>query len=351
MIKREKPKNRGKKGLVILIIGLFVVVSLGLYQIYFDYLLEQKTLNTSQTIDFYIASGENLDSVAKRLKKDSLISSEYIFLSYVKKEGLDQKIQAGFHSVKTGLSIPAIVEGLLVSQEKQTKLTILEGWRVDEIIDYLSKQGIPKEELDKCLTDCSFENSFITKKIKDSRYEGYLFPDTYQVNPEPSAKEIIQKMLDNYEKKINIVSSTEIEGTDEFKSFVNSHNDYEHMIVASMIEREVRGDEDRRKVSGIIWKRLFLNMGLGIDATVLYTLGDWDAVLTYKELGMDSPYNTRKFAGLPPTPICQPSLSSIKASYNPIETNYLYYLTPDSGEVIYSESLEEHNRNKRNYLQ
>ncbi|MBU0667942.1 endolytic transglycosylase MltG, partial [Patescibacteria group bacterium] len=169
--------------------------------------------------------------------------------------------------------------------------------------------------------------------------EGYLFPDTYFIDPLNFYSEnLIQLMLENFERKI---------GEDLKKEATRSISDI--VTMASIVEKEVRTKKDIPIVAGILWKRLDNSWLLGADATILY-LKD-DRSIDYQDLKEDSPYNTRVKGGLPPGPISNPGLESLKAALNPQDSPYWYYLTtPDTGEVIYAKTNDEHNSNKARYL-
>jgi len=219
------------------------------------------------------------------------------------------------------------------------KVTFLEGWRTNEIIGKLISLGYDANELEHCLASCEFDYPFITDEIKNNRYEGYLYPDTYHIADGEIAFSIFNKMLSNFNKKIINTGFFERENSEEL------------LIIASLIEREVQTPEDKKIVSGIIQNRLDAGMTLGIDASILYALGDWNAELNYDTLAIDSLYNTRKYAGLPPGPICNPSVDSINAALNPTGTDYYYYLTAtDTGRTYFAKTLEEHNANRAKYI-
>jgi len=169
--------------------------------------------------------------------------------------------------------------------------------------------------------------------------EGYIYPDTYFLDPvDFQAQDLIYLTLDNFERK-----------TIELIPEIKNHSVNEIITMASIIENEVFGEEDRHLVSGLLWKRLESGWTIGADATLLYITDDRE--LTAEDLAIDSSYNTRKNLGLPIGPISNPSLESIKAAMYPEASNYWFYLTTlDTGEVIYSSSNEEHNLNRAKYL-
>jgi UPF0755 protein len=169
-----------------------------------------------------------------------------------------------------------------------------------------------------------------------SDWEGLLFPDTYEFNREVRPEAVLQRMASTMEQR---VASIDWSGWEAL-----GYDQYEGIIVASMIETEVRVDEERPIVSSVIYNRLELGMALEIDATVLYALGTDDPAQFNNEV--DSPYNTYRNTGLPPTPIAAPSRASLEAAAAPDETPYLFYvLTDETGRHAFAETLEEHNAN------
>jgi UPF0755 protein len=343
----KKQEKKSKKGLTIFLIGFAVLFAIAIFEGYYSYMLKVTPSDSSTSIPFEIQKGESLSKIASNLKDNDLIKSDFIFLTYLKRENLDTKIQAGEHLLSPNMTVPEIAKIIQKAIDKQKTMTILEGWSVKNISDYIGTQGISSTLFEDCLENCVFDNDFITEEIRSNKYEGFLFPDTYNISLNATPEQIIGKMLDNFSNKTKNITT---ESNNELNDFVKNKSLFEIITVASMIEREVRTEKDRSLVSGIIWNRLKIGMGLGIDATLLYELGDWEAIITADVLSEDSDYNTRRKLGLPPSPICQPSLKSIIAAFNPEDSEYLYYLTPDTGEVIYGRTLEEHNINKQKHL-
>ena len=172
--------------------------------------------------------------------------------------------------------------------------------------------------------------------------EGFLFPDTYRIYRDSSSEEMIKIFLANFEKKISP------EMREKFTA--QKRSVFAVIIMASIIEKEVRGDEDRRLVSDIFWRRLEKGMPLQADSTVNYVVGENNPSSTAEDLAFNSLYNTYKYPGLPLGPICNPGLSAIVAAIDPVSNANWYFLTDKTGAVHYAKTLEEHNRNKMKYL-
>jgi UPF0755 protein len=163
--------------------------------------------------------------------------------------------------------------------------------------------------------------------------EGYLFPDTYTFPVNTSSQDIIQVMKRNFEGK-----------TRDLKP------NLETMVLASIIEREAKYDEDRAEIASVYLNRLRTGMRLEADPTVQYAKGSWESITSTDYHSVFSPYNTYLHAGLPPGPICNPGLASIQAASNPSKTDYFYFLTTRDGHAVFSKTFEEHKRKIRQYF-
>lgn len=286
---------------------------------------------------FIITKDEALDSISLRLEKGYLIKSATFFKIYLKQQNLDNKLQSGTFKLSSNMSAAKIVT-TLTNQPDDFWTTLLEGWRVEEMATKLSEQGLVNRE------------QFI-KQAK--QYEGYLFPDTYLFPKEVTAEGIIKTLRSNFNAKYNSDIQTKIK-----KLGLTAD---QGVILASIVEREARSDGARQMVASILLKRFKIDMGLNADATIQYILGYqpnenqpaggwWKRHLTRDDLQTPSPYNTYLHMGLPPTPICNPSLSSLTAVANAdSSTPYLYYYHDSKGVSHYGKTLDEHNQNVANY--
>ncbi len=264
-----------------------------------------------------------------------------------------------------------------VVQVPDTRVTIIEGLTIPEVAAAVERQlGIPKAEFEQAAkTYTGTEYSFLASKPAKSSLEGFLFPDTYLFAPTSTAVEVIERMLDGFASRFNQARDDvrpNASGLYTIKGYENLSingkrglNVYELVTLASIIERETgrdvskgtadsreRLDTERRTVAGIFYNRLAIGQALQSDATVNYVTGKRTASASSEDLEVNSPYNTYKYAGLPPGPISNPSLSSLEAVLHPIKTDYYYFLHKQpSGEVVYSRTFEEHIANKNRYLQ
>ena len=213
---------------------------------------------------------------------------------------------------------------------KEVTITIPEGINIRQIGEIFEKNGM-------------FSKSEFVGAAEGE--EGYLFPDTYRFYKYATPQDAILKMKENFRHKATeeILFNGKV-----FPDAERVKNDI--IIIASILEEEVKSTEDRKIVAGILWKRLAKGMGLNVDSALTYVLGKTSAELTESDLKFDSPYNTYRYRGLPPTPISNPGIDAMMAAINPTATKYFYYLTGMDGKTYYAETLEGHALNKQKYL-
>ena len=224
----------------------------------------------------------------------------------------------------------------------KTKITILEGWNLNMVAQYLDSLNIckPDEFMQIGLEDWSQDFDFLREKPENINLEGYIFPDTYEFEISKDCRDVIGSALNNFSRKL----------TPELRSAIQQQNKsiFDIVVMASILEKEVRTFDDKKMVWGILWKRLSVNMPLQIDATVNYVTGKNTSAVSLEETQIDSLYNTYKYKGLPAGPISNPGLDSIMAAIYPTKNDYWYFLT--DGKTIFSKTLEEHNIAKVKYL-
>jgi len=283
--------------------------------------------------NFVIRRGEKLSSIAQRLEKEGLIRNSLVFKIIVYTQGLKGKIQAGSFQISSGWNLYEIAKALTLGTE-DIWLTFPEGWRKEEFARRLAA-NIENFNIEEFLV--------LTKDL-----EGHLFPDTYLIPKTASASAIIKILTNNFEKKTRDLRVS-----------------YQDLILASIVEREVKYEGDRAVVAGILIKRLKEGWPLQVDATVQYAIAneqfenltieqlenfDWWPKVTKDSLEIDSFYNTYKYKGLPPTPICNPGLAAIKAVLNPLSSDYWFYLSDNKGKIHFAKTIEEHQENINKYL-
>jgi len=354
---RDKKMNKiSKKNLLVLIIVVVLILTgawlgQGIY-------LPKEHGSETQTL-FSIEKGEGLRDIAFNLEKHGLIKSKLLFEFYAFLRGSVRNLQAGKYNLTASMNTPQILSKLTQGDTIKEKITIIEGWNLRDIGWYFENKGMfQAEELFEVAgfpavdysraadlpqpRDFSDEFEFLKEKPEKVSLEGYLFPDTYEIVPEIEIGEIVRKMLQNFDEKI----------TSELREEITSQGRtlFEVIIMASILEKEVKTYEDRQITAGILWKRLRLGWPLQVDATLTYLTGKESLNLTKEDLKIDSPYNTYKYYGLPIGPICNPGLESIRAAVYYKDSPHWYYLTTPEGETIFSETLEEHNIARFKYL-
>jgi UPF0755 protein len=211
--------------------------------------------------------------------------------------------------------------------EHEVQMVIPEGFTVEQIGELFESEGIFNAD------------DFISVA---EEHEGYLFPDTYRFFRNVAPEEVVKQMRGVFDKKVVSVISEEL-----IRQEVSLRD---IVIMASLIEKEVHNLTDQRIVSGILWKRLEIGMGLQVDATLLYLNNNKNSDITAEDLEIDSLYNTYKYRGLPPGPITNPGLGAIEAALYPTPSEYLYYLSDKEGNTHYAENFEDHKLNKQRYL-
>jgi UPF0755 protein len=340
-----------KKIAAVLALVLILVVLPVLSFAYYKIAVNRPSQNPNE-VTIEIREGQGIEDITKLLRENNLVNSQFLFKFYVVINNLDSRIQAGTFVVPSGTSIAELVN-VLQHGRNDTKLTILEGWRTEQIA----------LEAVKVLDEIEYDEFVSEAEGK----EGYLFPDTYYVNKDIKENELIDLLVGTFEQK-----------TEDLLTVENLSNvqltEQEVVTIASIVEREVNNNDDRATVAGILIRRYRDGELLGADATTQYvaaplqagcslssdkicpseelakTLEWWPQDLTQAQLDIESPFNTRKLAGLPPTPIASPGQEAIEAVLNPEFTSYYYYLTDLNGITHYAETLEKHNANIAQYL-
>lgn len=293
-----------------------------------------------ETVTVEIPPGSTGQDIGALLAAQGVVRSALEFEVAVRAVDAAQQLQAGTYEMVT-LMDPADVVSMLVSGPGPAvfRITVIEGLTVEEILSSLDEDTQHEfSDFEEALLGGEVSTSLRTMPADPdlADWEGLLFPDTYEFNRDVSPEDILQRMASTMEQR---VASIDWSGWEAL-----GYDQYEGIIVASMIETEVRVDEERPIVSSVIYNRLDLGMALEIDATVLYALGTDDPAQFNNEV--DSPYNTYQNTGLPPTPIAAPSRASLEAAAAPEETPYLFYvLTDETGRHAFAETLEEHNAN------
>jgi UPF0755 protein len=290
---------------------------------------------------FVITRGMTVSEIGTKLAKEGLIKSPFAFKLYVQFLGKTQDIKAGEFQLSPSEKMSEIVSKLMKGPDL-VWITFPEGLRREEIaIKIIKEIGVKDAQ--------EFYSQFI---LASEGKEGFLFPDTYLVPKEITAQKMVDILYDNFNKKTNILIS------DINKTKMSL---LEIVVLASLIERETNTESERPIVAGILLKRLENDWPLQVDASVQYAIGSancrefkldckWWPILSKEDLNVESPFNSYKFRGLPPKPIANPGISSIKAVIFPEATDYWFYIHDTNGKIRFAKTLEEHQGNIRKYL-
>lgn len=344
-----KKNRKGGVVLVFLIIIAVAAIAAGVlylrHQKRYKQSLGPKLPGSQETVEVVIPSGSTATTISKILEDQGIIKDADMFKLQIKKEDLTKELKAGNYRLSPGMSSSEILKVLTEQQERVAeKLVVPEGFEIKNIVQRLEKMNFSEvSEFQELVSDkANFETDFPFLKDlpQNSSLEGYLFPATYEVGKEDSAKSLIEQMLRAYRR----VYQNHIEG-----KLPKEMNLNQLMTMASIVEREARTDKDRPLISSVFYNRLNIKMPLQSCATVQFLLGERKANLSNEDLKIDSPYNTYKNAGLPPGPIANPGLKSIEAALNPEQTDYLFFvLTGEDGSHTFTKTLDEHNKAKKN---
>lgn len=302
-----------------------------------NFLLAPATKDVNEKI-FIITPGQGTIQIAENLKEEGLIKNSYAFRLLVSQIGIDKKIQAGDFRLSSNMTSRQIAE-LLTHGALDVWVTIPEGFRIEE-------QAVRLEEK---LKFGSEKFAFDKKEYINLAEEGHMFPDTYLIPRDATAKDVASRLGKTFDEKV----SKDILG----KGKENNLSNEEVIILASLIEREAKTNQERPVIAGILINRLNVGMSLQIDATVQYAKGYqssqntwWPTVTRDDYRQVKSKYNTYLYVGLPPGPIASPGLESIRAAAEPESTDYFFYLHDNEGKIHYGKTATEHEKNIQEFF-
>ncbi len=359
---------------VLIVIGL---VTMGWNSVYEAFLMPVDPENT-QTVRFTIESGDSISEIGENLEKAQLLRNRTVFRYLVQFLGVTDKISYGTFDLSPSMDVNAIIDELSSgSQNAERTITIIPGWTVEDIADYLYAEGAiqsREEFLNLCRDAAPFaEMSYPIKLAQDMgtlsgrkyQLEGYLAPDTYRVFRNASAQQIVSTLVEQTNTVIDEVYYADTiqyevdPETGEYREVVRYRNDDltldEIIILASMIEKEAANTEDYARVSAVFTNRMNAGMRLESDPTATYLLGVDKLALSDEETSAVNNYNTYVIDGLPVGPICNPSAAAMEAALYPdveyVDEGYLYFCAkePTSGELAFARTLEEHEANVAKY--
>lgn len=349
---RRAPARKRRRGMNPMLYVLLVLVISGLLACVGWLLMDDLcSLNKPYVeVQLEVTQSDDIGSVTDKLHDAGLVNFPWFFRLFTTVIGADvgegEDIGYGTFALNSNMDFFSLVDGMYVRSNQPDKMetvivTIPEGHTVRETIAILAGKGVNTEEaLLEAARTADFDYDFIDNDSEDiSRLEGYLFPDTYEFYVGHDPKGALGKLLSNYNKKM----TAERKG----QAAELGYTPEQIIIIASLIEKETDGT-DQKKIASVIYNRLKDNGShgtygvLGIDAALLYVLPDANGVITSEDLEMESPYNLRKYPGLPPTAIANPGLKAIDAALDPEDTDYYYYALGKDGRHHYSKTAQEH---------
>ena len=299
----------------------------------------------SKEQSFMLLRGEDALTVATHLEEQGIVRNRFGFLYALARQKKLNSLVAGEYRLSGSLAAQDIVVRLSTGQvvSPDIQVTFPEGFTLQQMADKLSQSGLPGDDfLAQGLAPGAALRSefpFLAILPPQASLEGFLFPDTYRFDRKANAETIVRVMLTTFERKVWPLLSSRA-----------PKDAYAALVLSSIVETEVRSDKDRALVADLFLRRLAIDHPLQSDATVKYILGKNKVQHTFEETRTDSPYNTYVNKGLPPGPIANPGLSSIKAVLNPLQNSYFYFLSdPKTGETVFSATFDEHVRNKASH--
>lgn len=322
---------------IIAIVVLVLVAIAGLFIWYFGGLNPVNSHDSSRK-RVEIASGTNVEQIATTLKTAGVIRDETIFRLYTELTHTKDHLQAGVYLFSPSQSLQTIVDALVAGKTDAFSVTIPPGLRLDQLKRILLSAGFKSDAIDAAYAATYSEPLFATKPASSS-LEGFIFPDTYQVDGTTTVMSLLDRSFKEFDKKITdaqLIPKLQAEGLSL----------YQGITLASIIEREVTSPSDQKQVAQVFLLRLKMGMPLGSDVTYLYgayLLGVGPSPT------LDSPYNTRIVTGLPPGPIANFNFAALQAVTSPAAGDYLYFVAGDDGTTHFANTLDEHDQNVKNY--
>jgi len=337
-----------KKIILILFLGVVqIIASAYFFRLYVNAKIAEPLYPASQEKSFFnVSEGDTLSRVSSKLEQAGLISNEFLFDYYVKKNDKETALKAGKYQFSKNMSISHIADSIILGDVyiNKVKLVVPEGFNLYQIQKMLEALEIPKGKKDfqdYRVSDFKEKYAFLNNIEDDRNLEGFLFPDTYEYNKDTvNAEVVIRSMLDNFASKLTR------EMTD--KMLADDKNMMDIVIMASILQREVITKKDMKVASGILWKRIDVGMPMQVDATMNYALNK--SFLTKDDLKKVSPYNTYLNKGLPLGPISNPGVEAIEAAIFPEDSPYWFYISKKTGETVFSKTFQEHQNAINTYL-
>ena len=310
--------------------------------IWFILALRPVEKDSTEIMTFQLDAGTGVPDVSTKLEEKGLIRSSTAFNVYVTITGKRQQLQAGTYDLSPSLSTNEVATMMSDGKVATNLLVIPEGSTILKIRQLADKKGVNLKDLDAALV-AQYDYDFLKARPQGATLEGYLFPDSYELIKPIRTNVVVNQMLQNFAKKLS--------QTDYVQRYAaQGMTLHQAVTLASIVEREVKSDEDRAMVAQLYLNRLKMGMPLQADPTALYAQEITGKPTNRVDTSINSTYNTYLVKGLPPGPIGNPGLSSLKAVAYPKPNEYLYFISGKDGKTYFAKTYEEHQRNIEKYL-
>jgi len=286
-----------------------------------------------------VEQGDSLATVVRKLRDQQLIANGFIFSLWARLNGVEKKIHQGLYRFESAVSSREVLDRLVTGRGVFQTVTVPEGLTVKEIAELLDRMQIANKE--NFLAEAVNPNLLAMLGLSEKGLEGYLFPSTYHFTPSTPERDIVTTMAEQF-RKVSLPLLNQRDG-------MTALTPHEILTLASIIEKETGIEAERPLVSAVFHNRLQRQMPLQSDPTVIYGIKDFNGNLTKKNLQDPTAYNTYRIPALPPGPICNPGLSSIRAALQPAKVPYLYFVSKNDGTHLFSDSIEAHNQAVKSY--
>ena len=325
-IRTGEDRNSGKASFGLVLVLLIAVIIAGAGYKYIHGIGEPLDSSSQEKISVDIPSGSGTAAIGRILEEDGVIKSARQFKIKSRMDKNDGKYRTGVYELSPSMDMDEIMQILMDGSQNTLRFMVPEGYTLKQIADKFAETGNgTAEDFLNETENGDFDFEYNDQMVDgEKRYEGFLYPDTYEIYKNESAHGIIQRMLTRFEQVYDAAA-------DEATVDTSKYSVFDLVTVASLIEREVKLDEERPLVASVIYNRLNKNMKLQMCSTVQYALGTPKARLMNSDLKIDSPYNTYQNAGLPAGPIASPGQASISAALHPADTDYLYFVLTSAG--------------------
>jgi UPF0755 protein len=334
----------------VLMVGIILAVGIG---IYFFFELGQKPSTKDDQVPFTINKGQSFGAISDDLYQKQLIRNTFVFRVRARMLDAESKIQAGVVNLRRNMTIDEVLESITSVRLNDRTVTVVEGWRLEQIAQLLGQNGWDANKFIKAAREEEWQFGFLNDKPVNASVEGFLFPDTYKIPANYTESQIVEMMLYRFGEQFDTQLRQKARETNGI---------YKTVVMASIVEREAVKADERPKIASVFYNRLKVDMILQTDPTVQWardtlkagkdlSFTDWWKAPTKEDLDIESPYNTYRSKGLPPGPISNPGLASLKAATEPVSTDFIYFVATGDreGSHAFARTLDEHNANVKKY--